>query len=118
MQIILNLLWIIFGGLIMAILWTIAGLLLCITSIGISLGLQCFKFAKLMLAPFGKVIETNFDEHPILNVLWIIFIGWGFFTAIIGIAVFWSITIIGIPIGIQWFKFSILTLLPFGAKVK
>ena len=49
-----NLLWFIFGGVIMGLSWTIAGLFWCITIIGIPWGIQCFKFAKLCFFPFGK----------------------------------------------------------------
>ena len=71
-----NLLWIILGGLIAAILWLTVGLLLCITIIGIPLGIQCFKMAGLSLAPFGKMVDTDFDEHPIANIIWAIVAGW------------------------------------------
>ena len=52
-----NILWILCGGLVSSISWAFAGLLWCVTIIGIPLGKQCFKFAKLSLAPFGKEIE-------------------------------------------------------------
>lgn len=71
-----NLLWIILGGLIAAILWLTVGLLLCVTIIGIPLGIQCFKMAGLSLAPFGKMVDTDFDEHPIANIIWAIVAGW------------------------------------------
>ena len=49
-----NILWFIFGGLFSGILWLLAGLIWCITIIGIPIGLQCFKFASLAMWPFGK----------------------------------------------------------------
>lgn len=52
-----NIFWIILGGLITSIGWAIAGLILCITIVGIPFGLQCFKIASLVLAPFGRTIE-------------------------------------------------------------
>ena len=48
-----NIIWIIFGGLELAIGFLFAGLLFCITIIGIPFGKQCFKLAKLSLIPFG-----------------------------------------------------------------
>ena len=51
-----NILWFIFGGLFSGILWLLAGLIWCITIIGIPLGLQCFKFASLAMWPFGTEI--------------------------------------------------------------
>ncbi len=47
-----NILWIIFGGALNALLWLLMGLLWCITIVGIPLGKQCFKFAKLRLKSF------------------------------------------------------------------
>ena len=51
-----NILWIIFGGLAEALAWIIYGIIFCITIIGIPLGKQCFKYAKLALMPFGAEI--------------------------------------------------------------
>ena len=48
-NILLNILWLLFGGLLSALAWLLAGVLCCITVIGIPVGLQCFKFAKLVL---------------------------------------------------------------------
>ena len=45
MRVISNILWIILGGLIIAIGWALIGLVLCVTIIGIPLGLQAFKMA-------------------------------------------------------------------------
>ncbi|WP_302605488.1 YccF domain-containing protein, partial [Faecalibaculum rodentium] len=55
----MNLLWLIFGGLEMALGNVLNGLALCVTIIGIPLGLQCFKFAKLALMPFGAQVVSS-----------------------------------------------------------
>ncbi len=118
MRLIGNLIWFIFGGLFAALLWAILGLLLCVTIIGIPLGLQCFKFANLVLFPFGRDVTINFDKHPIANILWVIFVGWEMALTYVGIGAFFCITIIGIPFGLQWFKLTTLALFPFGAKIQ
>ena len=56
MSTIANIIWIIFGGLVTAIGWCLAGIVFSVTIIGIPLGRQCFKMASLTLAPFGKTI--------------------------------------------------------------
>lgn len=117
MKLIGNIIWLIFGGLIMSLLWFLLGLLLFITVIGIPFGLQLFKFAKLMLAPFGKEVNTNFDKHPIINILWLIFFGWEMALGYLIIGAVFCITIVGIPFGLQWFKLTKLALIPFGAEV-
>lgn len=118
MKLLGNLIWFIFGGVIAALLWLILGLLLCVTIIGIPFGLQAFKFAGLVIFPFGKDVDLNFSEHPIINILWAIFVGWEMALGYIGVGVIFCITIIGIPFGIQWFKLAQLCLFPFGAKIK
>lgn len=67
-----NILWFILGGLVSAILWTIYGILWCITIIGIPLGSVCFKMASLSLWPFGREVEFNGGFPSIVaNVLWV-----------------------------------------------
>ena len=117
MKFIANIIWIIFGGLISALLWVLAGLLLCITIVGIPFGVQCFKCAKLAFAPFGKKVRLDYMKHPIVNTIWLLLFGWELFLVQLISGLFCCITIVGIPAGIQAFKFSKLSLAPFGAKV-
>lgn len=117
MRLIGNILWFIFGGFVSGLLWLIAGLLCCITIVGIPFGLQCFKFASLCFMPFGKDVEYRGGTVSFLvNVLWIPI---GFVMAlhdfIIGLG--WCITIVGIPFGLQFIKLAKLALAPFGARV-
>lgn len=56
MRVLGNILWIILGGLAIAIGWALVGLILCISIIGIPFGIQAFKMAKLALRPFGAEI--------------------------------------------------------------
>ncbi len=114
-----NIIWIIFGGLLSAIGWLIAGFLCCITIIGIPFGLQCFKIAALVLAPFGKEIELGEFGFggAIGNIIWIIFLGWELAVSHAIAGLIFSITIIGIPFGKQHFKLAGLALLPFGARI-
>ncbi len=113
-----NIIWLLLGGLIGAIGWTLAGLLLCITIIGIPFGLQCFKIAGLTLFPFGKDVELgNFGVGGLLgNILWIVFFGWELFLLHAIAGIFLCITIVGIPFGLQHFKLAQLAFLPFGSQ--
>jgi len=56
-SVLLNILWILFGGLELAIVAFLNGILFCITIIGIPFGKQCFKLAQLALMPFGSEIQ-------------------------------------------------------------
>ena len=118
MKIIANILWIIFGGFILSIFWSVAGLILCLTIIGIPFGTQCFKFANLMLFPFGReIVYGNSTGSFLLNILWIIVFGLNLSLWSLAIGILWCATIIGIPIGLQVIKFAKLSLMPFGAKI-
>jgi len=113
-----NIIWFIFGGLIMGVSWLIAGLLCCLTVVGIPVGVQCFKLAGLCFFPFGR--EVVYGGGPVsllLNIIWLVFCGipLAIEAAVIG-AIFY-ITIIGIPFGVQCFKIAKLALMPFGARV-
>lgn len=112
-----NCIWVLLGGLFSALSWCLCGLVLCMTIIGIPLGVQCFKFAKVSFAPFGKKIEIHFDEHPIANVLWLLFFGWEMCLANFISSLLCCVTIIGIPAGIQGFKLCKLSVAPFGATI-
>jgi len=114
-----NILWIVLGGFVMALGWFIAGGICCITIIGIPLGIQAFKMAQLVLWPFGRTVDFSKmgAGSLILNIFWIIFFGWELAIGSAILGVLYCITIIGIPFGIQWFKFAKLALLPFGAEI-
>ena len=58
MRVLGNILWIILGGLAIAIGWALVGLILCISIIGIPFGIHSFKMAKLALWPFGAQIYS------------------------------------------------------------
>ncbi len=119
MRLLGNLIWLLFGGIVSAVLWFIAGLLLCVTIIGIPFGMQCFKISRFVLWPFGKEIDYNMKFGGLIgNIIWILVFGWELCLAHLFTAAFFAITIIGIPFAIQHFKFAQLALFPFGAKLK
>lgn len=57
LSILMNIIWILFGGIEIAMLHLIFGILCCITIIGIPFGIQHFKMALLALIPFGKTVS-------------------------------------------------------------
>jgi len=120
MNIIGNIIWWIFGGLITAMLWLIIGIILCCTVVFIPFGLQCIKTARLILWPFGSEIvigQFGFGGF-IFNIIWILLIGWELAIAHLIGAVLCTLTVIGIPFAIQHVKLAKLALLPFGAKIR
>lgn len=119
MRFIGNILWFLFGGIVLATLWFLAGLVCCLSIIGIPLGVQCFKFASLMLWPFGRDIDYSQAGFVslIANVVWIVFFGWELAVSALGVGILYCLTIIGVPFGLQAFKFARLALVPFGARI-
>ena len=118
MRLLGNLLWFIFGGLVAGLSWVVAGILWCITIIGIPVGLQCFKFASLAFFPVGK--EINYGGggiSMIANIIWLIVTGIPMAVADVIWGCILCITIIGIPFGKQFFKLAKLSLMPFGATI-
>ena len=120
MRILGNVLWFLLAGLALAVSWFLSGLLFCITVIGIPLGLQCFKFARLALLPFGKEIVYGGPSvcGCLANVLWLLLFGWSLALLSGALGLVLCVTVVGIPFGLQCFKFSKLALMPFGASVR
>lgn len=113
-----NILWFLFGGLAGGLAWTLAGFLWCITIVGIPVGTQCFKFARLAFFPFGKeIIYGGGGVSFLANLIWILLFGWEMAVGYLILGLVWCITIIGIPIGRQCFKMAKLSFMPFGAQV-
>ena len=118
MRVLGNILWIILGGLAIAIGWALVGLILCISIIGIPFGIQAFKMAVLTLTPFGKTVQYGGGVGSALaNILWVVLVGCWMALGYLGAGVLNCITIIGIPFGIQSFKMAKLALWPFGAQI-
>lgn len=125
MSLLLNLLWIVFGGgLAIAFEYLVFGVLLCLTVVGIPFGLQAFKLAGLGFLPFGKDIQevTRSGGGAALgtlgNVLWLVLAGVWIFVSHIGLALGLAVTIIGIPFALQHLKLAVLALWPFGRAAR
>lgn len=116
-----NLIWLIFGGFLSALGYVVTGFVFCCTIIGIPFGLQCFKIAGFVLFPFGKTIISKSGStgclSTLFNIIWI-FSG-GLYTAFIhiifGLLLF--LTVIGIPFARKHFELAGLALAPFGKDV-
>ena len=120
MKLIGNIIWLLVGGLETAFEYFIAGVVLCITIIGIPFGLQAFKLGVLMLWPFGSRVDLMPGQpgclSTIMNILWLI-AGLPICLTHLFFGIILCITIVGIPFGMQHFKFAGIALTPFGRTV-
>lgn len=116
-----NLLWLLLGGLITALMYWIAGLFMCCTIIGIPFGVQLFKIGTLAFWPFGHdLIATNQQGsclQVVFNVLWILLGWWEIALTHLVFSLILCCTIVGIPWGIQHFKLALGSAFPFGKEV-
>ncbi len=121
MNIFLNILWVVFGGLMIAIEYAISSVLMLITIIGIPFGLQTMKLAAVALWPFGTdVVSTGWPSGclaGVMNVIWWFLGGIPIALTHLVWGLIFCITIIGLPFGIQHFKLMRLALFPFGKTI-
>lgn len=128
LRFILNIVWLICGGFIMALAWVLIGIVACITIIGIPFARSCFVIAQLTLWPFGKDIERRDRLYrakdigtgslgTIGNIIWFLLFGIWLALGHLFHAVACFITIIGIPFGIQHIKLAMLSIAPIGLTV-
>lgn len=121
MNIFLNIIWVVFGGLMIAIEYAVSSLVMMITIIGIPFGLQTMKLAVVALWPFGtEIVDDGWPSGclaGVMNVIWW-FVG-GIPIALTHLVwgLIFCVTVVGIPFGVQHFKLMRLALFPFGMKV-
>ncbi|MBR6269184.1 MAG: YccF domain-containing protein [Bacteroidales bacterium] len=117
-----NILWLILGGLLVAVIYILVGLLMCITIIGIPFGLQLFKFANYALWPFGREIVDGPGQPGcvsiVMNLIWILLGWWEIAVIHLIFGLICCITIVGIPFGVQHFKMALLSVFPFGKEIR
>jgi uncharacterized membrane protein YccF (DUF307 family) len=116
-----NVIWLLFGGFLMALEYFLAGLLLIITIIGIPFGLQAMKLGLFALMPFSfRVVPSRQPGgclNTLFNVIWIVFFGIWIALSHLFWGILLSITIVGIPFGRKHFSMAGLALTPFGNQV-
>lgn len=121
MNFILNTLWLLCGGLVIAVAYLLAGLVMFITIIGIPFGMQSFKLASMAIRPFG--LKTDNTSRPsgclliFMNILWLLCGGLSIAILHLALGVILCLTIIGIPFGLQHFKLMELAIFPFGSNI-
>ena len=117
---ILNVIWLVFGGLWLALGYFLAGIICCLLIITIPFGIASFRLAGFVIWPFGRTVvwQQQAGFWSLLgNIVWVIFFGWQMAIAHLVAGLLLCITIIGIPFGIACWKMVPLALLPLGRRV-
>lgn len=124
----LNLLWILFGGLWMAAGWVIAAIVMAITIIGLPWARAAFNIAAYTLLPFGQRAVDRDDYLGredigtgalgfIGNLIWLILAGWWLALGHLITAVGLAVTIVGIPFAWAHLKLAGIALWPIGKMI-
>jgi uncharacterized membrane protein YccF (DUF307 family) len=128
LALLLNLLWIVFGGLWMAIGWVVAAVIMAITIIGIPWARAAFNISLYTLLPFGQKAVSR-DAHTgredfgtgpfglLGNIIWLVLAGWWLALGHLVTAILLAITIIGIPFAWAHLKLAGLALWPIGKMI-
>ncbi len=129
LRLILNVLWLVLGGIWGALAWYLVGILCAITIIGLPWARSCFMIGTFTLWPFGRDIIARDELYgeddlgtgalgTIGNIVWFIFAGWWLAVMHVVFAIANGITIIGIPFAIAHLKLAAASLLPVGKTVQ
>jgi uncharacterized membrane protein YccF (DUF307 family) len=120
MRIIGNLIWLVFGGLWMALGYVVAALIMFVLIITIPFGIQALKLASFALWPFGRTLVKRRGAgavHALGNVIWFVLAGWWIALGHVISAAFSALTIIGIPFAIAHLKLAGTAFRPFGHEI-
>ena len=117
----LNVLWVVLSGFWLFLAYLFAGVIQCITIVGIPFGIQSFKLAGFALWPFGRTVVKRLHGSTTVsvlgNVVWFVFSGLWLAIAHAATGIVLCITVVGIPLGIANFKLIPLALTPFGKEI-
>jgi uncharacterized membrane protein YccF (DUF307 family) len=119
-RLLLNVIWLVFGGLVMALGYAIAALIMLILIITIPFGIAAARMALFCLWPFGRTLVRRSDAgvaSVIGNVIWFLLAGWWLALGHLITGVLMCITIIGIPLGLANFKLIPVSLTPLGRDI-
>lgn len=115
-----NLVWFVFFGAWLGVGYLAAGVLSCLSVIGIPFGVQSFKLAGFVMWPFGRELREGNGHRlskGVLNIVWIVFGGAWLALGHLLFGVLACLTLVGIPFGLKNFSMAKLALFPFDYSV-
>ncbi|ETA02256.1 putative membrane protein [Frankia sp. CcI6] len=120
MRLVLNVIWLVFGGFWLAVGYALAALVCFILIVTIPFGIAALRMANFTLWPFGRRIVDRpgaGGASLVGNVLWILLAGWWLALGHLTTGLALCLTIIGIPLGLANFKLIPVSLLPLGKEI-
>lgn len=120
MRLLLNIIWLVFGGLWTALGYAVAALVMFILIVTIPFGVAAARMALFCVWPFGRTLVKKPSAGTgalIGNVIWIVLAGWWLALGHLISGVAMCLTIIGIPLGLANFKLIPVALTPFGREI-
>src|SRR3954468_242054 len=120
MRVLLNIVWLVFGGLVLAAGYALAALVMFVLIITMPFGVAAARLALFCLWPFGRTVVKRTDAGAgavVGNVIWFILAGWWLALGHLVTGVLMCLTIIGIPLGLANFKLIPVSLTPFGREI-
>lgn len=120
MRTILNIIWLLFGGIWLWLGYLVFGIIACIFIVTIPAGLASFRMAKYALWPFGRVVIRRTSAgagSALMNVVWFLVAGLWLAISHVTTAIAQAVTIVGIPLAIANIKMIPVTCVPFGKQV-
>jgi uncharacterized membrane protein YccF (DUF307 family) len=127
LSLVLNILWILTGGIFLAAEWVLAAVIMAITIIGLPWAWSAFNIASYTLLPFGRkaVSRAEYSGHDIGtgrfgllgNIIWLVLAGWWLALSHLILAIGLAITIIGIPFAWAHLKLAGIALWPIGKEI-
>jgi uncharacterized membrane protein YccF (DUF307 family) len=120
LSILLNVIWLVFGGFFLALGYALAGVVCCVLIITIPFGLAAFRMANYTLWPFGRTTIPKPTAGALTlvgNIIWFLLAGWWLALGHIISAIAQFITIIGIPLGVANLKLVPVSLFPLGHEI-
>ncbi|TDO87644.1 YccF domain-containing protein [Enemella evansiae] len=120
MKTLLNLIWLITGGIWLSLSYFLFGLIACVFIITIPMGIASFRMASYALWPFGRTVVIKRGAgtgSAIANLIWFVVAGLWIAATHITTAIAQAVTIIGIPLAIANVKMIPITCFPFGKDI-
>jgi uncharacterized membrane protein YccF (DUF307 family) len=117
---VLNLIWLVFGGVWLALGYAVVAVIMCLLIVTIPFGVAAGRMARFCVWPFGTTLVKRPGAGAgslIGNVIWFALAGWWLAVGHVVTGVLMCLTIVGIPLGLANFKLIPVSVAPLGRDV-